>query len=49
MSYTKQVWASYDIITAARINHIEDDLSTANSLPIVTREDTGKTIKVVLL
>ena len=31
MSYTKQTWANGDVITADKLNHIEDGINSANS------------------
>ena len=39
MSYTKQTWANGDVITAEKLNHIEDGIAGAGggSAPLVIR------------
>lgn len=49
MSYTKQNWNTGDIVTAAKLNHIEDGLSAACTQDDVDNafdefESTHKTI-----
>ena len=36
MSYEKQTWASGDVITAAKMNHIEDGITNSSDLAVVT-------------
>lgn len=45
MSYTKQTWTSGDVITAAKMNHIEDGIGTG--LPEVTSSNNGDVLTVV--
>lgn len=48
MSYTKQTWATGDLITAAKMNYIEDGIEAASEggLPEFTTDDIGKVLKV---
>lgn len=48
MSYTKQNWKTKDVITADKLNHMEDGIEDANvsGLPDVTASDNGKVLGV---
>ena len=35
MSYTKQTWATGDIVTADKLNHMEDGIAGGGSAPLV--------------
>ena len=39
MSYTKQTWATGDIVTADKLNHIEDGIAGGGSAPLVCYND----------
>lgn len=43
MSYTKQVWATGDIITEEKLNHMEDGIS-ANGVLVVGTTVSGNTV-----
>ena len=46
MTYTKNTWANGDVITAAKLNNMEDGIATAGGLPAVTLADKGKHLVV---
>jgi len=35
MSYTKTVWQSGDVVTAEKLNNLENGVESANSMPVV--------------
>lgn len=39
MSYTEQTWANGDIITAEKLNHMEDGIAGALSVDLIVRVD----------
>ena len=41
MRYTKQTWANGDIITAEKLNHMEDGISGSGALIVHMDEETG--------
>ena len=45
MSYEKQTWQTGDIVTSAKLNHMEDGIENAQ-LPAVTISDVGKVLAV---
>ena len=45
MSYTKQTWKTGDIVTSAKLNHMEDGIENAQ-FPTVTNSDVGKVLTV---
>ena len=45
MAYTKQTWACDDLITADKLNHMEDGIE-ANQLPEIASADEGKVLGV---
>ena len=49
MSYTKQTWASGDVVTAEKLNHMEDGIESAATaeLPAVSATDNGDVLTVV--
>ena len=47
MSYTKQTWASGDVVTAEKLNHIESGIESAAELPAVSAADNGDVLTVV--
>lgn len=46
MTYTKNTWANGDVITAAKLNNIEDGIAMAGGLPAATSADEGKHLVV---
>lgn len=46
MAYEKQTWANGDVITAEKLNHMEDGIEDAYELPAVTETDNGKVLGV---
>ena len=47
MSYEKTTWQTGDIVTAEKLNNIENGIENAGSLPSVTAEDDGDVLTVV--
>lgn len=49
MAYTKNTWASGDVVTAEKLNHIEDGIESAATaeLPAVSDTDNGDVLTVV--
>ena len=45
MSYEKQTWVTGDIVTSAKLNHMEDGIESAQ-FPAVTNSDVGKVLTV---
>lgn len=43
MSYTKQTWANGDVITAEKLNHMEEGIS-ANGVLVVGQQISGNTM-----
>lgn len=46
MAYEKQTWTNGDVITAEKLNYIEDGIEDAYELPSVTETDNGKVLGV---
>ena len=47
MSYNKTTWQTGDIVTAEKLNNIENGIENVESLPSVTAEDDGDVLTVV--
>lgn len=49
MSYVKQTWITNDVITAEKLNHMENGIQAAaeTELPEVTASDDGKILQVI--
>lgn len=44
MSYEKQTWAKGDIVTSAKLNHMEDGIATGGGVLVVNGTIDGKTM-----
>ena len=47
MSYEKTTWQTGDVVTAEKLNKLEDGVQNATELPSVTAEDDGDVLTVV--
>ncbi len=41
MAYTKQTWATGDVITEEKLNHIEDGIANAGGSLVLTEDENG--------
>ncbi len=41
MAYTKNTWADGDIVTSAKLNHMEDGIANADGIMVINDTDNG--------
>lgn len=48
MAYVKNVWATGDVVTAAKLNNMEDGIEAAAVLPTVSEVNAGEVLGVTI-